>query len=199
MTFGTKKARKAIESLSQNAISPRAPRGATQESVRRSIKGNPSAKAVLDSMAGSADNAPTLEQMQIEAEVEKPRPLYNLDAKDPGEAYIPDDVVGRYCMQGITVEDWHPWDEKEREQRIQKGVKTRSFFARNRVVPLIQSSDMTRLKCLKYYLLLLEYLANLIAGGKDASRLRKGADLRSGVNVQPNVIESMQTTFSLQG
>ena len=199
MTFGNKKAKKAIESLSQNAISPRAPRDATQESVRKSIQANPAAKAVLESMTGSADNAPTLEQMQIEAEVEKPRPLYNLDAKQPGEAYLPDDVVGRDCMQEISLEDWHPWDEQEREQRAQKGVKTRSLFAKNRVVPLIQRSDMTRLKCLKYYLLLLEYFANLIAGGKGASRLRRGADLRSGVNVQPSVIDSMQTCFSLQG
>ena len=207
MTFGTKKAKKAIESLSQNAISPRVPRNLSPNSARKTVKNNPNATAVLESMAESAKNAPILEEMQAVADESKPRPPCNLQGKTPAEVYDLVDIVGMEVLNDIKVKSWMESIEKSlrrKKKKHQTGVEgqevvTRSLFALHRSAEIVNDHDIKKAKTLKYYMLLFEYFIRLKPVGGGIKRLPRESSLKDDLGVDKSVVDVLNERFSRNG
>ncbi|KAK5153268.1 hypothetical protein LTR04_006244 [Oleoguttula sp. CCFEE 6159] len=116
--FGTKKARKAIASLTENAIA--SGRGRATSSA-----------AVLDSMASSTDTMPDKAALQAAVDDAKPRPRANLAATTPADVYTLDGLIGA-DMRSIAVLDWQAAAVRNDD------VRTPSRFVSRRLAAVAQ-------------------------------------------------------------
>lgn len=208
MTFGTKKAKKAIESISQNAISPRVPRNASPGSVRKAIKHDPTAATVLESMAESAKNAPSLQEIQDAAEESKPRPPHNIHGETPDEVYDVLNIIGSEVMDDIKVKKWMEDIEESMAKKNKKKQdnpaklqpnQTHSSFAARRALAIVEKYDIKKAKSLKYFILLFEYFIRLKPAGSGIKRLPKGDKLKEDLGIDKSIVGVVTERFSQNG
>lgn len=187
MEFGTKKAKKAIAALTDNAISPRksttstGPEGQSKDAL---------AIAVLDSMASSAAGMPTREDIQAAADEAKPRPKPNMDATSPAEVYPLDSLISREERVAIQVSNWLYAVENN------ESIKSTSRFVANRLQSIASSQDIRRLKVLRYILAIIDFNAALkpLRGGGKKLPLRD--DLKKKVDVPDVILDGMKRKFT---
>lgn len=173
LTFGTKKSRKAILSLTENAISPS--KALLKSSSQNSIsKLDPLASAVVDSMAATTADMPTREEMQAEINASKPIPAPNPSAQSAAEVWTVETLVGLATLRGVQVKEWidtvHAGDE----------IVCRSRFVAHRIEKLVAANDVKRLRGLRYLLLLIEWFHALTKGAKGVLRVPRREDLLPG-------------------
>ncbi|ELR02469.1 hypothetical protein GMDG_05518 [Pseudogymnoascus destructans 20631-21] len=144
-TFGTKKSKKAIASLTENAISK--PRTAAEHT--EPVKHDAVTAAMLRNMAEVTSGMATTEELQTVVDESKPRPRANLDAESPKDVYTIDYLVGTETMKVIPVKEWQD-AVKAKEQII-----TSSKFVSDRIQ--LASSSVQKLKVLRYLLAILEF------------------------------------------
>ena len=192
MTFGTKKAKKAIESVSQNAITPRVPRQNSPGGLRASIKINTAAAAVLESMEASAKNAPTMGDIQAEVDDAKQRPSHDVEATELHEAYPIDEIVGEDALHALKVKPWV--DKCDAGEEIQ----TPSLFVSNRIEQLAEDHEIKSLKVLKYMLLLIQ-LYKTSTPGKRGRRLSRRNELSKPLGVDESLAKTVKERFSTGG
>lgn len=106
---------------------------------------------------------PTREDLQAVADEVKPRPKPNLDAESPADVYKVEDLVGLDTLRTLSVRNW--------QEAVKKGedVKTSSRFVSRRLVRIVKTDDVRKLKALRFLLLLLDWngaLRVLPRGGK---------------------------------
>ena len=108
MTFGTKKAKKAINALTENAIAPQQAGGEDldQGEVRKAIKADPAQAAIMESMAAAASSAPTQSALQAAVDENKPRPKANDAAQHPKDVYAISTIIGVETMKEVKVRPW---------------------------------------------------------------------------------------------
>lgn len=151
--FGSKRSRKAIEDMSQNAIQ----RG-------DATKDEGMAENVLQGMSGATDDMPTTEQLAAAVDESKPRPRANLAAEYPIDVYPVDVVVGRELMAIIEVSDWVNASEAGR------GVEVGSRFVAKRITKLVKNKQYQKLKVLRFLLLCVK-INDLAKLGKGTRKL----------------------------
>ncbi|KAL4883281.1 A49-like RNA polymerase I associated factor-domain-containing protein [Aspergillus karnatakaensis] len=169
-TFGTKKSRKATQSVAENAQLSNAPEGAATAAE----------SALLDSMpAESTDIATKAAAVQAEIQAAKPLPQANLDAKLPSEVYSLETLIpnGRATLRQLPIKDW--------QDTIEQGlsVNTTSRYVSNRVTDICESGNTTHIQILRFILLLLDFSRSLKGGkpggsGRGSKRLPTHDDLR---------------------
>ncbi len=76
-TFGTKKAKKAIRELTENAISPRKP---GRDGAATPAKLSAGERALIESMKETTANMPSIEELQATVDLAKPVPKGHYDA-----------------------------------------------------------------------------------------------------------------------
>ncbi|MCJ1264697.1 DNA-directed RNA polymerase I subunit rpa49 [Lobaria immixta] len=162
LAFGTKKAQKAIRSLTENAMSPG--RHLSQSSSSKSIL-DPAAAAVLDAMDASAPSALAQEEIKQAVEDAKPGPKPNLQATTVAEVYPVEEVVGLDALRGLTVRDW--------QDKFKDGddILTKSRYVSGRVREVVKSEQVRKIKALKYLLLLVEWYHCFKPGPKGVKKL----------------------------
>ncbi|MCJ1462350.1 DNA-directed RNA polymerase I subunit rpa49 [Pseudocyphellaria aurata] len=162
LAFGTKKARKAIRAITENAISPS--KHLTQPSSSQSVL-DPAAAAVLDLMKASATSALAQEEIKQAAEDAKPGPKPNLQAKTVAEVYPLEEVVGLDTLKSLTVRDW--------QDNVRDGadVVTSSRYVSGRLVQVVKSEEVRKIKALKYLLLLVQWYHCFKPGTKRVPKL----------------------------
>lgn len=190
MTFGTKKAKKAISSLSENAITRDRARDASPGAAKRALKANPSARAVLESMATSASNAPTKDDLQSSIDDAKPRPKHNAQATKPDEVYEVRSIVGDELMKDLRVKPWVDAVEANEE------VTTKSRYVSNRLRALCQDDEIVRLKVLRYMLLLLEFFNALKTVRGGGRKLPDKGELEKAMGVEKHVVDTIRKRFA---
>jgi len=190
MTFGTKKAKKAISSLSENAITRDRARDASPGAAKRALKANPSARAVLESMAMSASNAPTKDDLQSSIDDAKPRPKHNAQATKPDEVYEVRSIVGDELMKDLRVKPWVDAVEANEE------VTTKSRYVSNRLRALCQDDEIVRLKVLRYMLLLLEFFNALKTVRGGGRKLPDKGELEKAMGVEKHVVDTIRKRFA---
>lgn len=151
--FGSKRSRKAIEDMTQNAIQ----RG-------DATKDEGMAENVLQGMSGATDDMPTTAQLAAAVDESKPRPRANLSAEYPIDVYPIDVVVGKELMALIEVNDWVTASESG------KGVEVGSRFVAKRITKLVKNKQYQKLKVLRFILLCVK-LNDIAKPGKGAKRL----------------------------
>ncbi|KAL3465789.1 A49-like RNA polymerase I associated factor-domain-containing protein [Aspergillus heterothallicus] len=155
-TFGTKKSRKATQSMAENAQLSNAPSGAATAAE----------SALLDSMPAdaAADIATKSAAVQAEVQAAKPIPQADLSAKHPAEIYSIETLIpnGRATLRALPIKDW--------QDTISAGlmVATTSRYVSNRVDAVVESGNTTHLQILRFILVLLELCRSLRRGGKQA-------------------------------
>src|SRR5579862_2876496 len=150
LAFGTKKARKVIASLTENAIStskPTAP-GPSSGDANTPPVIDLVTTAVLESMAPSANTMASREDLQKDIDANKPRPKANLSATNPEEVYPIDHLVGQEEMKALSVKEW--------EDAVAEGkeITSKSRYVCKRVQKIGEARDVQKLKVLRYLQLL---------------------------------------------
>lgn len=176
LEFGTKKAKKLIESRTTNAIqSGRGPAAAAAASdsasqgqdrtvgpSQQSLPGeldDPLTRAVLQSISESVSHMPTRAEMQQEADAAKPRPKPDLSATSLEAVYPVALLVGADELQLVDVTGW--------EQAVagKMPVRTRSRFVSERIVRTVGEGGVEKLKALRFLLGLVDYHQALVKSG----------------------------------
>ncbi|QDS69982.1 hypothetical protein FKW77_003061 [Venturia effusa] len=182
MEFGTKKAKKAIASLTENAITPQrgnAPAGSRQSALT---------EAVLDNLAATTALIPTREAKQATIDSAHPRPKPNLDAIRPSEAYALKDLVSDEDLSKLAVKDWE--DALAAGQKIETNMRFVAF----RLDALSGKTKM--LKVMKYLYILLNFyiaLKPMRGGGK---KLPTREDLKKATGADSAILDGIRRTFA---
>jgi DNA-directed RNA polymerase I subunit RPA49 len=181
--FGTKKAKKALASKVENAITTNADRnrvGGKLDNVE---------SAVMDSVKEASDAMPAKQAQQEEILASKPIPKPNLNATEAENVYPIGMLIPATDMRNLTVKEWQDANGED--------LKLSSRFVAHRVNPIAVRDDVQRLKALKYLMLLLEFNLALKPAGKAGKKVPQKDQLRSKLEDWPEtLIESVRRRFS---
>lgn len=192
-TFGTKKAKKAITSKTENAI--------TAEGTVRPLAGTPRAKfdsvtaATLATMAEATSRMATRDELQSVANDAKPRPKANLDAVNPEGVYTIEELIGTDTFSSIAIKDW--------QDAVKAGrpIETISRFVSNRLQSMgVRTDSVQKLRLLRYLLYLIEFKNMLVTKGMKGKMLPKfEAGKPPAHEIPPAVFGQMKRKFAQNG
>lgn len=156
MSFGTKRAQKALSSIAKNSLNTGVPRGQDVETIRLTMMEHPSAAQTLESLVESLDGEMTQAVVQAAIDAARPRPKYNADAKRTEDVYTAEQLVGEDLMKELQVSDWIELINAEKAIPAPDGPQLQILFTLYRMTGLVQNENIAKLKVLKYlnYLLL---------------------------------------------
>lgn len=187
-TFGTKKSKKAIASLTENAIS--APKTAADYAPGGAPKKlDASAQAMLSSMAAATESMATQAELNQIADEGKPRPKANLDATNVQDVYTVDELIGKEIMAMLTVKPWQ--DDVAGKQE----VITSSKFVSDRIYSA--SVNVPKLKVLRYLLACIDFYKATINKRNGVRGLPKPEELKNKVKgVRGEILDNLKRKFS---
>ena len=189
-TFGTKKAKKALQDNVLNAISPQKKAGepsAPMDGIGR---------AIFDSVGSITKDMATREELQAVVDDAKPVPRANLDAEDIQDVYDPEVIIGADILNLVPIQEWR---EKVKHK---EGVQTPSRFVAARVNSLaVHEADTTRLRVLRYLqFVLIFYLQSKPGRQKGTRSIPQREKLQEILQPAPEaVIENIRRKFSDAG
>ncbi|KFA47331.1 hypothetical protein S40293_06052 [Stachybotrys chartarum IBT 40293] len=190
-TFGTKKAKKAIQERVLNAISPMKKPGETPVAQL-----DDASRAMLRSVGEITSTMATREELQAAADEARPGPVPNLEAEEIQDVYDPEAIIGASILNLVPVRDWQEAvSRKEGIQVVSKYVATRF----NQVAA--NDADVTRLRVLRYmYFVILFYLSSRPSKQRGVRQLPPREQLREKLAPAPEaVIENIRRRFSEAG
>lgn len=191
-TFGTKKARKAIASLTENAISLNKSARQTSPGGSQRTKMDSVTTAMLESIAETTGNMATREELSAAADEAKPRPKANLAAESVNEVYTVESLIGPEITKLIPVKEWRD------AVKAGKEVITKSKYVAHRLSKA--ASEVQKLRALRYLLSLLEFFGSARPKGKGIRTLPYKDGLRVAVPGVPEaVVEHIRRKFSVNG
>jgi DNA-directed RNA polymerase I subunit RPA49 len=194
MTFGTKKAKKAISSISENAIAPRRNGEVVDaEAVRKAIKADPAQAAILESMAAAVTAAPSQASTQAAIDEAKPRPKANEKAERPEDVYPISTIVGDETMKEVKVKPW--------VDTVESGepVRTSSRFVSNRIEDLVNNEAIKELKILRYMYVLIKFYQALQPAGKSGKKLPMRERMEKAMGEEAAFLDTVKRRFTNQG
>ncbi|EMR68457.1 hypothetical protein MGN70_011631 [Eutypa lata] len=191
--FGTKKAKKALAAITENAI---APEKAVADAGGNPAKLNASQRAVMDSIREVTVGMASKEDLQAAADAAKPVPPGNFNAEEIQDVYKPEDLIGGDILNSIPIKDW--------QDQIKKNVNKQhqSAFVAGRLVSIGQGPDsVKRLRTLRYLDLLIKFQRSARTGRERGSKRVPPKDkLREILEPAPEpVIENIRRKFSTSG
>ncbi len=189
-TFGTKKAKKAIASVTENAIDQsrlfRDPAKANEPEKLTAAN-----RALLGSLAQSAANMPTREELGDASTSANTRPEGNKETMDPTKIYTVEKVIGLDTMKIIPVRQWME------TMKAKKEITTSSRFVARRLQ--VHAQNPEKLKILRYMLLHIDFY-NASSSGKFGRRLPKRDDLKKILGEMPEAaLEGVKRKFTNAG
>lgn len=183
--FGTKKARKAIASKTENAID----QGRSSDSKKLGAAD----LALMDSIKDSTANMATRDELQAAVDLARPVPKGNYEANDVEDVYNPKEIIGKEVLNAVPILDW------QEKTRNNEPIELVSRFVANRVTRVAANDGATlRLKILRYYLWLIIFY-NSARPGKErgTKQIGKREQLRDQMSPAPEVvIENIRRKFS---
>jgi DNA-directed RNA polymerase I subunit RPA49 len=185
-TFGTRKAKKAIRAVTENAITASGAPGRM---------GN-SDLALMDSIKGTTENMATREQLDAAVEQARPVPRCNYDAEEIQDVYIPAQLIGAEVLKSIPVLDW------QEKVKAQEAISVPSRFVANRISRVAHNENaLERLRVMRYLLMVLIFWATTRPGKERGTRsVGRRDQLKSAMGAVPEmVIENIRRKFSDNG
>lgn len=185
-TFGTKKARKAITSITENAISP-------VKAIRNSASDSPAkmdsaTTAMLESMADATAGIATRDELQSAIDNAKPRPKANLSAGEVDQVYTIETLIGLDVMKSVPAKDWQDTLKAKRE------IVSISKFVAHRVQNF--AFDVQKLKTLRFLECLLMFY-NATKPRRSTRQVPRKDDLRTAMGGIPETVtENIRRKFS---
>ncbi|KAI0481575.1 RNA polymerase I associated factor, A49-like protein [Xylaria cf. heliscus] len=178
--FGTKKAKKALAAITENAI------------VDKDRKINTlaaSSQAMITAIGEVTHTMASKEDLQAAADAAKPVPPGNFEAQEIQDVYTPQGLIGGELLNAIPIKDW--------QDAVKKGANTMltSAFIASRLTPVGEGPDSaTRLKALRYLEFLIKF-SKLVKGR--TPKIPPPDKLRQLLQPAPEpVIQSIRRKFS---
>ncbi|KAI1105956.1 RNA polymerase I associated factor, A49-like protein [Jackrogersella minutella] len=191
--FGTKKAKKALAAITENAIAPEQPITDAGESPQ---KLSSASLALMESINDVTKGMASTEDLQAQADAAKPIPPGNFDAKEIQDVYTPEGLIGSDILNAIPIRDW--------QEQLKKGVNktmTSSFVA-NRLVAVGEGPNpVHRLRALRYLDLIIKFVKSSRMGKeRGTKRIPPRDKLREILQPAPEpVVENIRRKFSSNG
>lgn len=185
-TFGTKKAKKALQAVQENAILADRSRGKLGEDDR----------ALVHTIKDSSQHMATREELQAAVDMARPVPRGNFDAKDIQDVYVPAEIIGAEVLNAIPVMDWQ--DKVKKQEPIEFQFRTIA----NRLNRVASGEDpIPRLKLLRYFLWVLTFWSLTTKGRERGTKgIARRDKLREALAPAPEVvIENIRRKFSDSG
>ncbi|KAI0393987.1 RNA polymerase I associated factor, A49-like protein [Xylariaceae sp. FL0594] len=178
--FGTKKAKKALAAITENAIA---------DDSKKSFTLAASSQAMMETIKEVTDTMATKEELQAAADAAKPIPPGNFEAQEIQDVYTPQGLIGGELLNAIPIKDW--------QDAVKQGTNKLlgSAFVASRVNPVGEGPDSTtRLKALRYLDFLIKFAK--LAKGR-SPKIPPRDKLRELLQPAPEpVIQSIRRKFS---
>ncbi|KAK6841357.1 DNA-directed RNA polymerase I subunit RPA49 [Apiospora arundinis] len=190
MEFGTKKAKKAIASITENAIGP------AKSNVEGATKLDSSSLAIMDSMSEAARSVASRDQLQATADQAKPIPPGHFDATEIQDVYLPEELIGADLLSSIPIKDWQDIAKKQSPLTSPNKYVTENFWEIARSLHPVRD-----LRILRYLNCLLTIVKNLRKGKERGSfKLPDRKKLQELLDPAPvQLIDSIRRKFSEGG
>ncbi|KAK4123582.1 hypothetical protein N657DRAFT_572972 [Parathielavia appendiculata] len=185
-TFGTKKAKKAIQAVAENAMLAAKSRGKLGEDDR----------ALVVTIRDSSQHMATREELQAAVDMARPVPRGNFDADEIQDVYVPAEIIGAEVLNAIPVLDW-----QEKVRKLEP-VQVPARFVAHRIVRVAGNEDgVQRLKLLRYLLWVIVFWSTTRPGRERGTKsIARRDDLREALAPAPEVvIENIRRKFSDNG
>ncbi|KAI8634619.1 RNA polymerase I associated factor, A49-like protein [Xylariaceae sp. FL1651] len=180
--FGTKKAKKALAAVTDNAII---------DTNGKSRKLAASSQAIMESIREITDTMATKEDLQAAADAAKPVPPGNFEAQEIQDVYTPERLIGGDLLNAIPIKDW--------QEAVKKGTNkllTSAFIASRLNAVGEGPNSATRLKALRYLEFLIKFSKCAKGGGRDR-KIPPTDKLRAMLQPAPEpVIQNIRRKFS---
>ena len=184
--FGTKKAKKAILSVTENAISP--DKSARNKLANGTTKVDATAAAMMANMAEATAGMATKEELDLVMNANKPRPNANTETTDLSKVYTVETLIGTETMASILVRPW------QTEMKAGREVMVPSRFVAARLVKF--KDNVEKLKMLRYMLLLIQFI-NATKSGREGRKLPRHDELKTINEGQPDsLLQGVKRKFS---
>ncbi|KAL0931055.1 a49-like RNA polymerase I associated factor [Colletotrichum truncatum] len=185
-TFGTRKAKKAIEAVTLNAIDP----NKGKESTPRKL--DTASKAILQEIGGVTATMASREQLQAAVDEAKPVPRPNLEADAIQDVYDPDEFIGREVLAAIPIKDWVEPTKKGED------VQVYSRHVAARVKKIVDTGNVNKIRLLRYfYFLFLFHTMAQPGKQRGTKRIPPRDKLKERLSPAPQaVIEHIRRKFS---
>lgn len=190
--FGTKKAKKAIQDTTLNAISPQKKPGADTTPSQIGA----ASRAMLNSVGEITSNMASREQLQADVDDAKPVPKANLEATEIYDVYDPKILIGRDVLNLVPVREW------QEKAKHGDNIQVSSRYVASRVFDIARNPEATdRLRVLRYYyFVLLFYLSTSPGREKGTRRILQREKLVELLDPAPEaVVENIRRKFSESG
>ncbi|KAI1156022.1 RNA polymerase I associated factor, A49-like protein [Nemania diffusa] len=178
--FGTKKSKKALAAIAENAI---------VDNSRKTNALAASSQAMMTAIGEVTNTMASKEDLQAAADAAKPIPPGNFEAREIQDVYTPQGLIGGELLNAIPIKDW--------QDAIKKGANKMltSAFIASRLNPIGEGPDsITRLKALRYLEFLIKF-SKLIKGR--TPRIPPPDKLRQLLHPAPEpVIQNIRRKFS---
>ncbi|KAG9232458.1 RNA polymerase I associated factor, A49-like protein [Amylocarpus encephaloides] len=183
--FGTKKAKKAIASRTENAIAPQRGGEITPPKI------DSAAKAMLQNIAKETAGMATREQLAEAVDANKPRPKANLDATKIQDVYPVDSLIGDDILVHVPVKTWVD------AIKAKEAINTTSRFIAHRLA--MAGPNVQKLKILRYMYMVIRVL-DKSEKKRSETFLPKRSDVKALIEDMPeSVWEYFRRKFSSQG
>jgi DNA-directed RNA polymerase I subunit RPA49 len=178
--FGTKKAKKALAAITENAI---------VDDSKKSFTLAASSQAMMESIKEVTDTMASKEELQAAADAAKPVPPGNYEAREIQDVYTPQGLIGAEVLNAIPIKDW----QDAVKQRANK-MLTSSFVASRLNAVGEGPNSATRLKALRYLDFLIKF--SKLAKGR-SPKIPPRDKLRELLKPAPEpVIQNIRRKFS---
>ncbi|KAH8673979.1 RNA polymerase I associated factor, A49-like protein [Xylariales sp. PMI_506] len=191
--FGTKKARKAISAITENAI---APENAVTDASGTPRKLNASAQAMMESIQTATESMATREELQAAVDQAKPVPPGNFEASEIQEVYKPEQLIGAEILASIPIKDWQDAAKKRASLTMPY-----QFISLHMYTIANGPNPVQRLRMLRYLNYLIIFI-KIARPGRERGvlRLPQRSQLNEKMeNAPAPVIESIRRKFSANG
>ncbi|KAI1180135.1 RNA polymerase I associated factor, A49-like protein [Nemania sp. FL0916] len=141
--FGTKKAKKALAAVTENAII---------DHEKKTNTLGASSQAMMTAIGEITETMASKEDLQAASDAAKPIPPGNFDAREIQDVYTPQGLIGIELLNAIPIKDW--------QDAVKKGANTmlQSAYIASRLNAIGEGPDpITRLKALRYLEFLIKF------------------------------------------
>lgn len=191
--FGTKKAKKALAAITENAISPEkaiAGVGGTLSKL------NATSMAVMESIQQITSGMASKEDLQAAADAAKPVPPCNTDAEEIQDVYQPEYMIGAEILNSIPIKDW--------QDSVKKGHDIRSgnnVFISHRLQAVAGGPNAVKhLRVLRYLDCLIKFQRAAKPRGRGLFVVPQKDKLTELLDPVPStVVENIRRRFSQKG
>ncbi|ERS96418.1 hypothetical protein HMPREF1624_07328 [Sporothrix schenckii ATCC 58251] len=192
-TFGTKKAKKAIQSVAENAIGSRR-RNADGSWITEELSAGD--RVLMQDMANFTSTMATRDELQAVVDKAKPVPRGNYEAEEIQDVYVPSQIVGADVLASIPVRDW---------QQLAKNGEAIDVFSRfvaQRVATVAARDDaLDHLRLLRYMYWIILYIQAARPGKERGTKRQLPRDkLKEMMDGAPDtIIQHIRQRFSDNG